>query len=80
MQTDPFAASRLQTVLGNIQPLSKTTKLKLLDSLLQEVCISSVFDVSLTLGSLKLSVCFGQSQTCFFRAKESPLIDRYHNN
>ena len=80
MQTDPFAASRLQTVLGNIQPLSKTTKLKLLDSLLQEVCISSVFDVSLTLGLLQLSVCLSQSQTFFFRAKESPLIDRYHNN
>ena len=80
MQTDLFAASRLQTVLGNIQPLSKTTKLKLLDSLLQEVCISSVFDVSLTLGLLQLSVCLSQSQTCFFRAKESPLIDRYHNN
>ena len=53
--------------------LSKTTKLILLDSLLQEVCISSGFDWSLTLSSLGLSVCLSQSQTSFFRAKESPL-------
>ena len=53
--------------------LSKTTKLILLDSLLQEVCISSVFDGSLTLSSLGLSVCLSQSQTSLFRAKESLL-------
>ena len=53
--------------------LSKTTKLILLDSLLQEVCISSGLDGSLTLSSLGLSVCLSQSQTSFFRAKESPL-------
>ena len=53
--------------------LSKTTKLILLDSLLQEVCINSVFDWSLALSSLGLSVCLSQSQTSLFRAKESPL-------
>ena len=53
--------------------MSKTTKLILHDSLLQEVCISSVFDGSLTLSSLGLSVCLSQSQTPFCRAKESPL-------
>jgi len=46
----------------------------LLDSLLQEVCISSGSDGSLTLSSLGLSVCLSQSQTYFFGAKESPLI------
>ena len=53
--------------------LSKTTKLILLDSLLQEVCISSDEDGSLALSSLGLSVCLSQSQTCFFRDKEIPL-------
>jgi hypothetical protein len=53
--------------------LSKTTKLILLDSLLQEVCISSGSDGSLALSSLGLSVCLSQSQTYFFGAKESPL-------
>ena len=37
--------------------MSKTTKLLLLDSLLQEVCIESGSDGSLTLSSLGLSVC-----------------------
>ena len=37
--------------------LSKTTKLFLLDSLLQEVCIESGSDGSLALSSLGLSVC-----------------------
>ena len=37
--------------------LSKTTKLLLLDSLLQEVCIESGSDGSLALSSLGLSVC-----------------------
>ena len=59
--------------IENGESLSKTTKLILLDSLLQEVCISSVFDGSLTLSSLGLSVCLSQSQTPFFRTKESPL-------
>ena len=56
-----------------VQSLSKTTKLILLDSLLQEVCIMSGFDWSLTLSSLGLSVCLSQSQTSLFRAKESLL-------
>ena len=58
---------------GWLASLSKTTKLILLDSLLQEVCISSGEDGSLTLSSLGLSVCLSQSQTTFFRAKESSL-------
>ena len=37
--------------------MSKTTKLLLLDSLLQEVCIESGLDGSLTLSLLGLSVC-----------------------
>ena len=41
----------------NIASLSKTTKLLLLDSLLQEVCIESGLDGSLTLSLLGLSVC-----------------------
>ena len=41
----------------NFKSLSKTTKLLLLDSLLQEVCIESGLDGSLTLSLLGLSVC-----------------------
>ena len=41
----------------NVESLSKTTKLLLLDSLLQEVCIESGSDGSLALSSLGLSVC-----------------------
>ena len=37
--------------------MSKTTKLLLLDSLLQEVCIESGSDGSLSLSSLGMSVC-----------------------
>ena len=62
------------TLSGWLATLSKTTKLILLDSLLQEVCISSGKDGSLTLSSLGLSVCLSQSQTTFFRAKESSLF------
>ena len=40
-----------------LHSLSKTTKLLLLDSLLQEVCIESGSDGSLALSSLGLSVC-----------------------
>ena len=43
--------------LEELQSLSKTTKLLLLDSLLQEVCIESGSDGSLALSSLGLSVC-----------------------
>ena len=44
-------------VLEEIESLSKTTKLLLLDSLLQEVCIESGSDRSLSLSSLGMSVC-----------------------
>ena len=44
-------------VLEEIESLSKTTKLLLLDSLLQEVCIESGSDGSLSLSSLGMSVC-----------------------
>ena len=53
--------------------LSKTTKLILLDSLLQEVCIKSGLAGRSPLSSLRLSVCLCQSQTSLFRTKESPL-------
>ena len=43
--------------LEAIESLSKTTKLLLLDSLLQEVCIESGSDGSLAQSSLRLSVC-----------------------
>ena len=66
------------TLSGWLSTLSKTTKLILLDSLLQEVCISSGKDGSLTLSSLGLSVCLSQSQTTFFRAKESSLFNRLY--
>ena len=46
-----------QLVWEEIGSLSKTTKLLLLDSLLQEVCIESGSDGSLALSSLGLSVC-----------------------
>ena len=55
------------------ESLSKTTKLILLDSLLQEVCIRSGLSCWSPLNSLSLSVCLGQSQPSFFRTKESPL-------
>jgi len=45
--------------------LSKTTKLILLDSLLQEVCIISGLDGSLTLSSLRFE-CPLKSVTNFF--------------
>ena len=46
-----------QLVCEEIGSLSKTTKLLLLDSLLQEVCIESGSDGSLSLSSLGMSVC-----------------------
>ena len=52
---------------GWLASLSKTTKLILLDSLLQEVCINSGEDGSLTLSSLGLSVRLCQSQTFFIQ-------------
>ena len=45
--------------------LSKTTKLILLDSLLQEVCIKSGFAGHSPMSSLRSSVCLVQSQVFF---------------
>ena len=50
---------------GQSDKLSKTTKLILLDSLLQEVCIKSGLAGRSPLSSLRLSVCLVQSQTFF---------------
>ena len=52
-----YWASIGQVGQGGREALSKTTKLLLLDSLLQEVCIESGSDGSLALSSLGLSVC-----------------------
>ena len=53
-------------VLGMVY-WSKTTKLILLDSLLQEVCIKSALAGRSPLSSLRLSVCLCQSQTFFIQ-------------
>ena len=53
--------------------LSKTTKLILLDSLLQEVCIKSGLAGRSPLSSLRLSVCLVSHKPSLFRTKESPL-------
>ena len=60
-----------------IQSLSKTTKLLLLDSLLQEVCIRSALDMVAHLWVLSgwVSV-FVSHKPCLCRAKESPLKPR----
>jgi len=73
IETQVITKRKESVPLAALFSLSKTTKLILLDSLLQEVCISSGSDGSLTLSSLGLSVCLSQSQTYFFGAKESPL-------
>ena len=52
---------------GQSASLSKTTKLILLDSLLQEVCIKSGLAGRSPLSSLRLSVCLVQSQTFFIQ-------------
>ena len=52
---------------GDSQSLSKTTKLILLDSLLQEVCIKSALAGRSPLSPLRLSVCLCQSQTVFIQ-------------
>ena len=51
----------------------KRPSLYLLDSLLQEVCISSGKGGSLTLSLLRLSVCLSQPKNTFLRANESLL-------
>ena len=58
---------------GQATSLSKTTKLILLDSLLQEVCINSGLAGRSPMSSLGLSVCLVQSQSALFRTDESPL-------
>ena len=52
---------------GQSASLSNTTKLILLDSLLQEVCIKSGLAGRSPLSSLRLSVCLVQSQTFFIQ-------------
>ena len=53
--------------------LSKTTKLLLLDSLLQEVCIESGSDGSLALSSLGLSVCLVSHNLLYSGLKKAHL-------
>ena len=59
--------------MGGIESLSKTTKLLLLDSLLQEVCIESGSDGSLALSSLGLSVCLSSHNLLYSGLKKAHL-------
>ena len=59
--------------LEEIESLSKTTKLLLLDSLLQEVCIESGSDGSLALSSLGLSVCLVSHNLLYSGLKKAHL-------
>ena len=56
-----------------LHSLSKTTKLLLLDSLLQEVCIESGSDGSLALSSLGLSVCLVSHNLLYSGLKKAHL-------
>ena len=58
---------------GDVGSLSKTTKLLLLDSLLQEVCIESGSDGSLALSSLGLSVCLVSHNLLYSGLKKAHL-------
>ena len=62
--------------------LSKTTKLLLLDSLLQEVCIESGSDGSLALSSLGLSVRLVSHNLLYSGLKKahSHIIKHYETN
>ena len=60
-------SSLARGALGQRDNLSKTTKLILLDSLLQEVCIKTGSAGRSPLSSLRLSVCLVQSQTFFIQ-------------
>ena len=62
-----------QLVGEEIESLSKTTKLLLLDSLLQEVCIESGSDGSLALSSLGLSVCLVSHNLLYSGLKKAHL-------
>ena len=53
--------------------LSKTTKLILLDSLLQEVCVKTDLTCHSPLSSLRVSVSLFSHKPSLFRTKESPL-------
>ena len=53
--------------------MSKTTKLLLLDSLLQEVCIESGSDGSLSLSSLGMSVCLVSHNLLYSGLKKAHL-------
>ena len=53
--------------------MSKTTKLLLLDSLLQEVCIESGSDGSLALSSLGMSVCLVSHNLLYSGLKKAHL-------
>ena len=57
----------------DVGSLSKTTKLLLLDSLLQEVCIESGSDGSLALSSLGLSVCLSSHNLLYSGLKKAHL-------
>ena len=57
----------------DVGSLSKTTKLLLLDSLLQEVCIESGSDGSLALSSLGLSVCLVSHNLLYSGLKKAHL-------
>ena len=59
--------------LSGSESLSKTTKLLLLDSLLQEVCIKSGSDGSLALSSLGLSVCLVSHNLLYSGLKKAHL-------
>ena len=62
-----------QLVWEKVGSLSKTTKLLLLDSLLQEVCIESGSDGSLALSSLGLSVCLVSHNLLYSGLKKAHL-------
>ena len=63
-----------------LHSLSKTTKLLLLDSLLQEVCIESGSDGSLALSSLGLSVCLVSHNLLYSGLKKAHLKMRTKSN
>ena len=69
-----------QLVGEEIESLSKTTKLLLLDSLLQEVCIESGSDGSLALSSLGLSVCLVSHNLLYSGLKKAHFAMRTQSN
>jgi hypothetical protein len=69
---------RVTEGFGRAYFLSKTTKLLLLDSLLQEVCIESGSDGSLTLSLLGLSVCLVSHNLLYAGLKKAYLTHTIH--